>query len=257
MRPLLLWVRYDGTDFHGWQIQAPGIRTVQGELARVLTAMLGEDFRLATSSRTDAGVHALRHPVVLKSGTVISGGALQRGLNALLPKDVSIVDFRPVSPRFDSRKDALCKTYCYRINECFHPDPFLERFAWRPRARLNLSLMIEAARHLVGEHDFDSFRSVNCDSPTTRRLVQSIHVERRDGTLRIVVTGNAFLRNMVRIMVGTLVDAGRRRLAPDDMPGIIASKDRTRASMTAPAQGLTLMDVHYPLELLSDGAHGW
>lgn len=257
MRSLLLWVRYDGTDFHGWQIQAPGIRTVQGELSQVLATILGDDFRLATSSRTDAGVHAVRHPVVLRSGTGIAGGALQRGLNALLPRDMAIVDYHPVSPRFDSRKDALAKTYCYRVDESLHPDPFLQRVTWRPRSRLNLPLMLEAASHLIGEHDFDAFRSINCDSPTTRRLIQSVHIERSAGTMRIVVTGNAFLRNMVRIMAGTLVDVGRRRLSPDAIPAILASKDRTRASMTAPAQGLTLMDVHYPVELLSDGAHGW
>jgi tRNA pseudouridine38-40 synthase len=257
VRPLLLWIRYDGTDFHGWQIQAEGIRTVQGELKQALTTMLGEDFRLATSSRTDAGVHALRHPAVVRTGSNIAAGSLQRGLNALLPRDVAVADYRPVAPGFDSRRFSLGKTYCYRVNESFNPDPFRERYSWRPRARLNLSLMKEAARHLVGEHDFDSFRSIHCDSPTTRRLIQSMHVERQGQEVRIVVTGNAFLRNMVRVMAGTLVDVGRRRLTPGDIPAILESKDRNAASMTAPAQGLTLVDVYYPPEILCYGAHGW
>ncbi len=219
--------------------------------------MLGDDFRLATSSRTDSGVHAARHPVVVKTGSTIAAGSLQRGLNALLPGDMAIVDFRPVSPYFDSRRFALGKTYRYCVDGSFNPDPFMERFSWRPRSRLNHALMVEAARHLVGEHDFDAFRSIHCDSPTTRRLIQAIHVERRGRTIQIDVTGNAFLRNMVRVMVGTLVDVGRRRLAPNDIPRILESRDRTEASMTAPAQGLTLMDVYYPVELLCYGAHGW
>lgn len=257
MRPLLLWVRYDGTDFHGWQIQAPGIRTVQEVLTKALTTVFGQGFRLATSSRTDAGVHALRHPVVLESKVAVPGPGLQRGLNTLLPDDVAIVSYRPVPAGFSSRKFALGKTYCYQVDESRHPDPFHDRHAWRIGQRLDIPAMRRAAHFLVGEHDFNAFRSVHCDSPTTRRILQSIHVERSGRLVRIVVTGNAFLRNMVRVIAGTLVDVGRKRRDPDDMSRVLASKDRSEAGMTAPAKGLVLTDVHYPPELLCHGAHGW
>ncbi len=221
MRTLLLWVRYDGTNFHGWQVQEPGTRTVQGELTRCLEVMLGGDFRLATSSRTDAGVHAMRHPAVLETDSTIPAPGLLRGLNALTPSDLAVVGYRQVAPGFGSRKSALSKTYVYRVLESRIPDPFLDRQAWRVRDRLDLPAMRRAARFFVGEHDFDAFRSAHCDAPTTRRFINSMGVYRKDGLLQIYVTGNAFLRNMVRVMAGTLVEVGRHRIAPDDIGAIL------------------------------------
>jgi tRNA pseudouridine38-40 synthase len=257
VKALLLWVRYDGTNFHGWQVQKPGTRTVQGELTRCLETMLGQDFRLATSSRTDAGVHAMRHPVVLETESTIPAPGLLRGLNALTPPDLSVVGYHHVSQGFGSRKSALAKTYVYRVFESRIPDPFLDRQAWRVRDRVDLLAMRRAARCFIGEHDFDAFRSAHCDAPTTRRFINAMGVYRLDGLVQIVVTGNAFLRNMVRVMAGTLVEVGRHRLEPDDIAAILANRDRAQAGITAPARGLTLLDIHYPPEVLCYGACGW
>ncbi len=256
MNRILLWVRYDGTRFHGWQLQKDS-RTVQGELTAALARLLGTDFHLATSSRTDAGVHARRHPVVVETSATIPAEGLAKGLNALLDRDVAIVDFHPVGPGFDSRRSSHGKSYRYLLDEGRMPDPFLDPYAWRIRRHLDLHAMRAAARSLVGEHDFDAFRSAHCDSPNTRRLVHAIHVERTGRVVAITVCGNAFLRNMVRIIAGTLVDVGLHRHPPQWTADLLAGRDRTRSGMTAPARGLHLLDVHYPADVLCDGAFNW
>jgi len=256
VRNFLLWLRYDGTDFHGWQRQA-NARSVQAELEEALVCILGEGFRLGSSSRTDAGVHAVNHPVNVWADTRIPADGLRKGLSSLLPRDLAVTEALEVPEPFSARKSSIGKTYLYRILQGDVRDPFIERCAWRVRQHLDVQAMREGAACLLGEHDFSAFRSAQCDSPSARRLVTGLPVWREGQEVRVVVSGNAFLRNMVRIIVGTLVEVGTGRHPPEWVAELLAGRDRTSAGITAPARGLHLWDVSYAPDLLCDGAYDW
>lgn len=256
MRNFLLWLRYDGTDFHGWQRQA-NARSVQGELEAALSKVVGSGFRLGSSSRTDAGVHALNHPVNVWTEARIPADGLRKGLSSILPRDLSVTEVCEVPEPFSARKSSLGKTYLYRIllGDC--RDPFVERYSWRIRHHLDVEAMRDGAALLLGEHDFSAFRSSECDSPSARRLITGIPVWRDGREVRIVVSGNAFLRNMVRIIVGSLAEVGTGRHPPEWMAAVLEGRDRTKAGITAPARGLHLWAVSYAPDLLCDGAFDW
>lgn len=258
-RAFLLWLRYDGTEFHGWQRQA-NARSVQGALEGALAVVLkgkGSSFRLGTTSRTDAGVHALRHPVGLETDSRIPMDGLLKGLNSVLPRDVSVVEVARAPEGFSARKASMAKTYVYRVMEDRVPDPFEDRYSWRLKGRLDLDAVRAGARHLLGEHDFSAFRSAECDAGTPRRLLNALVVQRDGRVVTFTVCGNAFLRNMVRIIVGSLVEVGMGRHAPEWIASVLASRDRTQAGRTAPPRGLFLAGVEFPTELLAEGAHAW
>ncbi len=256
MRNFLLWLRYDGTDFHGWQRQA-NARSVQGELETALGRILGEGFRLGSSSRTDAGVHALNHPVNVWTPARIPADGLRKGLSSLLPRDLAVTEVIEAPEHFSARKSSIGKTYLYRILQGDRRDPFVERYAWRIRHHLDVEAMRQGAACLLGEHDFSAFRSSECDSPSPWRLVTGLPVWRDGREIRIVVSGNAFLRNMVRIIVGCLAEVGTGRHDPEWMNELLVGRDRTRAGITAPARGLHLWAVSYAPDLLCDGAYEW
>lgn len=256
MRNYLLFLRYDGTNFHGWQRQEEE-RTVQGELERGLAAVLGGGFRLKSSSRTDAGVHAVEHPVNVWSDAVLPPAGLAAALNSALAPDVSVQRCLLVPAEFNAKKMALGKTYRYRLFESSVPDPFLARTSWRLNRTVDEDAMRDAAACLLGEHDFSAFRAADCDSVTTRRLLSCLVVERRGREVVLTVSGNAFLRNMVRILVGSLAEVGLGRRDGPWLAHVLASRDRTLAGPTAPAHGLFLLSVSYPPEVLCDGAGGW
>lgn len=245
MRKFLLRIAYDGTDFHGWQRQN-NLRTVQGELENALTKLLGPEFRLGSSSRTDAGVHALRHPVTVTTEKTIPVWGLLKGVNTLLPADVAATEAHQVDLRFDAKRMALRKIYRYRFFESQIADPFEEKYSWRRRYPMNMPAMQAAARHLVGGHDFTSFRAADCDALHSRRFMQSIVVHREHKVLNVTVVGNAFLRSMVRVIAGTLMEVGRGRQHPDWVREVLQACDRTVAAQTAPGRGLFLVDVIYP-----------
>lgn len=256
MYQYLLWIRYVGTQFHGWQRQAD-LRSVQGELETVLAQVIGDKFSLASSSRTDSGVHAMRHPVGVRTSVKLPPVALFRGVNSLLPHDMAVVEVQHVPWEFNARKAAVAKTYRYRVINQTNRDPFQGPFAWHVPYRLDLHAMREAARYLVGQHDFSAFRAADCDARTPVRTVHAIVIERDEPFITFTLHGNAFLRNMVRIIVGNLVTVGRGRLTPEQIGQILESKDRTLGAQTAPARGLTLVDVDYPMELIASGAYEW
>jgi tRNA pseudouridine38-40 synthase len=256
VRTYLLHLSYDGTDFHGFQRQA-NARSVQGELEKALDSVLSGDFKVGSSSRTDAGVHALRHPVSVTTGRMIPLHGLVKGLNSLLPRDVAVVEAREVPPGLHPRKSSTHKTYYYRVFEGGQRDPLLTRTSWWVKRPLDLEAMRQAAAFLVGEHDFAAFRSAECDSKSTQRFLSLLRIEREAALVTITVSGNAFLRNMVRIVAGCLVEVGLGKHPPAWVGEVLASKDRTRGGITAPAHGLFLADVHFPTELLADGAHGF
>jgi tRNA pseudouridine38-40 synthase len=244
-RNILLTVQYDGTDFSGWQIQ-PVRRTVQAELGRTIEGMVGHPVELWASSRTDAGVHARAMPVSFETTRDIPEHGFLRGLNATLPPDISVTSVAPFPLGVRPRDVAVAKTYRYRVQ--LGPRRALgSRFAWWPRQpRCDVAAMREAAALFLGEHDFTAFRSVHCDSKTTRRTIHEVELGiDGDELLTISITGNAFLRNMVRVMAGSLVSVGLGRRQPRWVKSLLATGMRDDAAQTAPAQGLTLHAVHF------------
>ena len=246
-RNIRLLVQYDGTGFSGWQAQA-GVRTVQGDVTAALEGMVHHPVKLGGSSRTDAGVHAVGMPANFETSRDIPLHGFVRGLNCNLADDVAVLEAVEVPPQWDARDAALAKTYCYRYLLGETRSPLLDRQSWWVSCRtLDVAAMQAAAQSLLGHHDFSAFRASKCNSRTRRRCMYAIDVERDpDGAhVTMRVTGNAFLRNMVRIMAGTLYRVGRGQMPVAEVAEVLASLDRTRAGMTAPARGLTLEIVHF------------
>ncbi len=242
----MLTVAYDGTDYCGWQIQ-PDAPTIEGVLDRELSRLLNEDIHVIGASRTDAGVHAEGAVAVFDTISSIPGEKFSYALNQSLPGDIVIRRSHDVASDFHPRKRACRKTYRYSIWHDEFPMPTNSRYTHHFHYPLDTALMIKAAAHFVGEHDFAAFCSAQTDADSTVRTIYDARVEVGEDPRRIdiYVTGNGFLYNMVRIIAGTLIDVGRGRLKADDIPSIIASCDRSRAGDTAPAKGLTLIGYEF------------
>jgi len=243
-RNLRILIEYDGTDFAGWQRQ-PGQRTVQAELEEAIAQMTGETVLVRGAGRTDAGVHARGQVANFALEANIPTIGLLRGLNSLLPPDVALLDVAEAPADFDARFSARGKLYRYELWNHLVRSPLRARTSWHCRGAIELDVMRAAASALVGQHDFRAFRAADCERRTTVRVVRRLDVTRAGELLSFEVEATAFLKNMVRILVGTLVDVGRGRLAPDIVPAMLATGDRTIGGVTAPPQGLTLMRVDY------------
>jgi tRNA pseudouridine38-40 synthase len=243
-RNLRLTIEYDGTDFSGWQRQI-GQRTVQGLLEEKVHELLAETVEVRGAGRTDAGVHAEGQVANLSLQSRIPTGGLLRGLNTILPPDLALVDVAEVAPEFDARFSARGKIYRYRIWNHFVRSPKHARTSWHVRRPLDLSAMRAAAALLCGEHDFRGFRASDCDRRNTVRLIRRFDVARQGALVEIEVEATAFLKNMVRILAGTLADVGRGRLDAATVHRALETGDRTAAGVTAPAAGLTLVRVIY------------
>jgi tRNA pseudouridine38-40 synthase len=237
---------YDGTGFRGWARQRdPGIRTVEGILTERLETLVREPVKLSVAGRTDAGVHARGQVASFRTGSTIAPDRLQRAINTAFAAEVVVVDARLAPDGFDARFSASGREYAYRIHEADLPDPFTARFVWHRPGRLTHGPMREGARRLVGEHDFASFcRRPGEDRSTVRRL-RRLSVVRRGDLVEIRAEADAFLHQMVRSLVGTLVAVGDGRLEAGSIPGILAARDRAAAGLLAPAHGLTLERVSY------------
>jgi tRNA pseudouridine38-40 synthase len=244
MRNLRILVEYDGTDFHGWQRQ-PGLRTVQACLEEAVRAMTGETVSVRGAGRTDAGVHANGQVATFTLEARIPEAGLLRGLNSNLPPDIALLEVHEAPPDFDARFSARGKVYRYRIWNHLVRSPLHARTTWHCRSTLDLAAMRHAADRLCGEHDFRAFRASDCERRTTIRFVRRLDLDHQGAELSIEVEATAFLKNMVRILVGTLVDLGRGKLAPDAIERMLATGDRTAGGITAPPQGLTLLRVIY------------
>lgn len=238
-------LEYDGTDYSGWQLQ-PDARTVQGVLETALGTVLRHPVRVAASGRTDAGVHAAAQVATFRSECAIDLRELRKSLNALTPPDVSIHEVTPVPDDFDARRHAVARVYEYRIWNQPWRSVFWQRFTWHISRPLDVAAMRFAAAVFVGEHDFSAFRASDCDAKhAVRRVVHSGFTE-ADGLCVYRVEANAFLKHMVRTIVGTLVEVGTGHRRADDVARVLASRARTRAGETAPPQGLVLTTVRYP-----------
>jgi tRNA pseudouridine38-40 synthase len=239
-----LTLEYDGTNYHGWQVQANAV-TIQGTLEAVLARLLNEPVRVRVAGRTDAGVHALGQVASFKSEKITDLNRLQRSLNAMLPPDVVATRVETVPDTFNPRRDALSRTYLYRIWNQSWPSALWARHSWHISVPLNVEAMNQAAALLVGNHDFSSFQGSDSVEHNPQRTVLRSTV-RWDGDFLVYdVEARSFLRHMVRNIVGTLVDVGRNTLSMDDFACILAAHDRTRAGVNAPPQGLFLVEVKY------------
>lgn len=251
MPTILLLLEYDGTHFAGWQLQPNG-RSVQEVVERALAELLGEPVCLHAAGRTDAGVHACAMPAHFIAPRELPVRAYRDGLNRLLPPDVAVYEAYRVADDFHARFMARQKWYRYTIDRRSVRSPLSGRRSWQLRSPLDLTAMREAAALLVGEHDFAAFRASGCAARTTVRRLDSIDLV-EDGTLlHIDVRGSGFLRNMVRMLVGTLVEIGRGQRPAADIALLLARRDGVRVGATAPPHGLCLMAVTYPDPLQKD-----
>jgi len=243
---ILLTVAYDGTVYAGWQRQQNAV-AVQQRLEEALEALLGYPVITRAASRTDAGVHALgQRAAFFASDLRIPLSKLPQVINGLLPPDISVTAAEAVADEFNPRFDAVCKTYSYNTYCAATPNPLLRRYsAYVPQA-LDIEAMKKAAGMFTGRHDFAAFMATGSSAKTTVREIYACDVrESQPGLIALTITGNGFLYNMVRIIAGTVLYAGLGKIAPEDVPGIILSCDRTKAGKTMPPEGLTLARVGY------------
>jgi tRNA pseudouridine38-40 synthase len=248
VRTFKLLVAYDGTDFAGWQWQQ-GTRTVQGAVEEAWLHVTQESLRVVASGRTDAGVHALGQVVGVRSETLRTPHVLQRALNAELPRDVSVLGCEVVADGFHAIRHAVRKRYRYVVDDGAVPDVFARRYAWYTRKPLDVDAMHRASRVLLGRHDFISYQTLGSPRVSTVRTVFEIAIARvadQPQKIWFEIEADGFLYNMVRVIVGTLVQVGRG-VRPEGWPAeVLEAKDRRAAGMTAPAQGLFLLRVEYP-----------
>lgn len=245
MKRIKLTAAYDGTAYHGSQIQN-NAETIEGVLARELSSLLEEEVCLIGASRTDAGVHAEGNVYVFDTDSRIPADRFCYALNARLPEDIRIQSSCEVPADFHPRHQETVKTYEYRILNRKLPLPQYRLYAHFSYEPLDTELMKAACRYFIGEHDFAAFCAAGTAVESTVRTIYDLHVEKAGELLTISVTGNGFLYNMVRIIAGTLIKVGAGKIEPEEIPEIIAGKDRTKAGPTAPANGLTLMKIKYP-----------
>ena len=239
-----LTLEYDGTNYHGWQLQTNAV-TIQGTLEAVLARLLNESVRVRVAGRTDTGVHALGQVVSFKSERVTDLNRLQRSLNALLPSDIVITSIEPAHEAFNPRRDALSRTYRYRIWNYPWPSAIWARYSWYVPFPLNADTMNQTAALLIGDHDFSSFQGSDSVEHNPQRTILRSTVRHEGEFLLYEVEARSFLRHMVRNIVGTLVDVGRGALSSARFAEIFAARDRTRAGVNAPPQGLFLIAVKY------------
>lgn len=253
MRNLKLTIAYDGAEFHGWQIQ-PGVPTIQGALNEVASRITQEKILIHGASRTDAGVHALGQVAHFKTRSAIAADDFQRAFNALLPPSIRVMAAEEVGPDFHARWQAQAKTYHYRIYRGPVLPPFEHRRVLHYSGPLDEGAMSAAAREFEGEHDFETFAASSGSEEdddrdrTAVRVIYSSEIIREPGRDEIayVVRGKSFLRYMVRKIVGTLLEVGKGRLAPEDIRGLFEARDRSRSGPTVPPEGLYLVLLEYP-----------
>ena len=243
-RTFRLMVAYDGTGYSGWQIQ-PGRETVQGWLIKAAQPLMGEDVRVTGASRTDAGVHALRQVVSIRSARAIAADVVARALNAGLPRDIRVVTCAEGEAGFDARRSAVGKRYGYLIEDGPTPTPFLLRYAWHVPWPLDVAGLRPALAPLRGRHDFSAFCAAAGRDHEPTCVIRALHVVRRRERIAVFVSADRFLHHMVRNIVGSVVEVARGARPREWLADVLASRDRRRAGPTAPAHGLTLMRVMY------------
>ncbi len=251
MRSIKLTVAYDGTAYAGWQVQ-PGQPTVQAAIEAALQKVTGESIRITASGRTDSGVHALAQVVSFETGSRLPADVIRRAVDAETPLDITILAAADAKPRFHAIRDATGKRYRYVIQDGRRCDVFARGYAWHIPYPLKVDAMATAATGLIGTHDFLSYAAAGFQAKTTVRTINELTVTRRQGPLlpciHLEIHADGFLYNMVRNITGTLVDVGRGAKAESWPAEVLTFKDRNRAGMTAPPDGLFLVSVDYAAE---------
>lgn len=247
MKNYLFKIKYDGSVFHGWQIQPNGV-TVQQAVKDAVKRIFSQDVTVNGCSRTDAGVHANEFCFNCKIETDMPSQRIITALNAVLPEETVIFDCKEVPMEFHARFDCKGKEYVYLIDNSPYGDPFLSKRAYHYKYELDERLLDNEAKSFIGKHDFASFCASGSSVENTEREIFSFDVVRNSDKVEFRVRGDGFLYNMVRIMVGTLLDINRGKIPEGSIPGIIASRDRKNAGVTAPSEGLYLNKVFYEEE---------
>ena len=244
MKRVKLVVAYDGTNYHGWQVQDNGI-TIEEVLNRTISELVQEDIKVIGASRTDAGVHACGNVAVFDTESRIPGNKFSFALNQRLPEDIRIQESSEVDADFHPRYADTVKTYEYNILNRRFELPSKRLYAAFCYYPMDIERMNQAAAYLVGEHDFKSFCSAGAQVQTTVRTIYAVNVTKDDDMVHIRITGNGFLYNMVRIIAGTLMQVGTGLMEPEQVKEILEARDRSKAGPTAVAKGLTLVEIRY------------
>ncbi len=242
-----LVLEYDGTDFAGYQLQ-PEHPSIQGAVEQALGVALRHPVRIAVAGRTDSGVHARMQVVAFDSEPPIALDRLRAALNGLLPSSIGCVEAEEAAPDFDPRRTPHRKQYIYRWLDRPGRSPLRARYSWHVNRRLDEVAMAAGAANLVGQHDFTSFRAAGCAARTPVRTLPRIEVLRVGDEVHLITEGTGYLRHMIRIMAGTLLEVGRGARPPTWVGDVLAARDRSAAGKTAPAKGLTLEWIRYTAE---------
>ncbi len=240
-----LTIQYDGGRYKGWQRLGEGENTIQARLEHLLTALSGEQIELIGCSRTDAGVHALAQTANFKTKQLLSKEQILHYANQYLPKDISITDAVQVEESFHARYHAKDKTYLYQLWNKEYSNPFLRKYSMHVPEKLELELMKAAAGYFLGTHDFTAFSNAKSKKKSMVRTIYHIDIQETEGLISLRINGEGFLYNMVRWMVGTLIEVGLGRMRPEELPDIFASKQRNRTGNLAEACGLYLERITY------------
>lgn len=235
---------YDGTNFHGFQIQ-PNQRTVQGELHKAIYKIAKQNINVVATGRTDAGVHARKQVINFFTNSRIPEEKWEVALNSILPDDIIIMSSSKVQPKFHSRYDVKVKTYRYNIYNQRKIDVFRRHYTWHCPYSLDIDMMKEASRLFIGEHDFTSFSSGKTDIENKVRKIYKSDIWQDGNEIIFQISGSGFLYNMVRIIMGTLIEIGKGKMETDDILKLFQQKNRIQATKTVAAKGLTLWDVEY------------
>ncbi|MEG0132946.1 MAG: tRNA pseudouridine(38-40) synthase TruA [Clostridium sp.] len=244
MKNIKLILEYDGTNYLGWQKQPKG-STVQGIVEEAILKLTKEEANVIGCSRTDSKVHAKRYVCNFKTNSSIPPEKFREALNHNLPEDIAVMESSEVDYEFHSRYNSIGKTYCYTIVNTETRMPLCRNSAYHYKGELDIDRIREASKFFIGTHDFEAFRNVGSSVKTTIRTIKTIDIIESDEYIKIYIGADGFLYNMARIIVGTLLDVGNRRLEPDDIPKIIADKNRKNSGKTCPPQGLCLIEVYY------------
>lgn len=245
MRNLKMTIEYDGFKYKGWQKQKDTELTIQGKIEAVLAKMTGEEIQVVGCGRTDSGVHAENYIANFHTNCALKTGAMQDYLYEYLPEDIGVKSLEEVDERFHARYNVKSKTYVYRINNSKFRNVFNRKYIYHLAERLNITEMSKASEVLVGCHDFQSFANTRNSDKSTTRTIYYIKVTEKDGLVEIEVNGNGFLWNMVRVIVGTLIEVGKGDLKSIDVETILNEKKRWEVGPLAQAKGLFLKDVQY------------
>lgn len=240
-----LTLSYDGTRYRGWQRQGNTENTIQAKVEGALSRILGQSVEVSGSGRTDAGAHARMQVVSFRAATELTVQEILSRLRISLPEDIAANDLTIAAPRFHARLSCVGKTYIYRVQNSEVPNVFERKFMYRVSEALDVAAMESAAKILLGEHDFTAFQSNKRMKKSAVRRIDAIDIARHGEEIRFTVSGDGFLYNMVRIIVGTLLEAGAHRMSAEDVRYALDSKVRENAGPTAPAQGLCLWEIFY------------